>query len=41
MAKIGRPEREIDVLPAEEPVPRPVAPPVPAPREPAPEPVRT
>jgi hypothetical protein len=34
MADIGRPEREIDVLPDEEPVPRPVVVP-----EPKPEPV--
>ena len=39
MAEIGQPEREIDVRPAELPVPSelPLDPPVPAPREPAPE----
>jgi hypothetical protein len=43
MSEIGQPEREIVVVPAEEPVPRelPVEPPaVPAPREPAPSPER-
>jgi hypothetical protein len=43
MSEIGQPEREIIVVPAEEPVPRelPVEPPaVPAPREPAPAPER-
>jgi hypothetical protein len=40
MAEVGQPEREIDVLPAEAPVPSelPFDPPVPAPREPEPEP---
>lgn len=39
MAEIGQPEREIDVRPAELPVPSglPLDLPVPAPREPAPE----
>lgn len=39
MAEIGPPERELDVRPAELPVPSelPLDPPVPAPREPAPE----
>jgi hypothetical protein len=38
MADIGRPEREIDVRPAEEPVPRelPLEPPDRAPHRPAP-----
>lgn len=43
MSEIGQPEREIIVVPVEEPVPRelPAAPPaVPAPREPAPVPER-
>jgi hypothetical protein len=36
MADIGRPDREIEVRPAEAPLPRelPLEPPVPAPREP-------
>jgi hypothetical protein len=38
MAEIGKPEREIDVRPAEAPVPRelPINPPAPAPAEPDP-----
>jgi hypothetical protein len=38
MAEIGRPEREIDVRPAELPLPRelPLEPPLPGPREPIP-----
>jgi hypothetical protein len=43
MSEIGQPEREIIVVPVEEPVPRelPAEPPaVPAPREPAPAPDR-
>jgi hypothetical protein len=38
MADIGRPEREIEVRPAELPLPRelPIEPPLPAPREPSP-----
>jgi hypothetical protein len=38
MAEIGRPEREIEVRPAEDPVPRelPIHTPEPAPREPRP-----
>jgi hypothetical protein len=42
MSEIGQPEREIVVVPAEDPVPRelPVEPPAPAPREPAPAPDR-
>ena len=40
MADIGQPLREIEVLPAEDPVPAelPVEPPAPAPREPDQEP---
>jgi hypothetical protein len=43
MANIGRPEREIDVRPAEDPLPRelPVEAPLPAPAERPKEPART
>jgi len=40
MADIGQPEREIEVVPLEDPIPRelPVEPPAPAPRKPDREP---
>ena len=38
MADIGRPEREIDVRPAEAPVPQELPLPAPAPQEPVKEP---